>query len=629
MFLVELELDLPQDYFLPADEICAEVWTNIIHRDNPDGPEVWSAVPMKLSHVIPGQGIAVFSAHIQPTGRGDFGLTARWKSRRDLYEWEWAPLAPPPDAADGEESMLKDVAVSVKVPRSLSGTSSWTIGPQSVMIWAEDGPRVNGSAIGGPGLYLGNHAAATRAKINGYEAVLSLVGDLQDFDENIPESDKDLNKKIWDEQAKTGQYMPYSPLSGSQSRSPPSSSRHHSNGGGGGPGGWSHSESANRNSAASKRLSVIEFMESNDPDGTRWDPEKISAAVVDEPEEPPRVARRSSVTDMMVQPPSAPSRRSTNRSTGSIAPIDEYDQQNPKQGTAPALAATTEEAAPAPALAPNRSHSRPSSETAPASKAPKTPSIDTTKNAAPAAATSGKMKKGMTYAAIAATPPAASKDSEQKITGSTLLATPGLATPMISSLDIASAPDVLGDDAHPSSSHTGSASQKDEEFESPPSSARVVSGLSSLFLGSSPTPLGSTSNNPFADDPRTTQRSESLVQPKRSFQHKVISLAPGAHSIISDANLKEAVDFLRTQVGEGKKVLVHCRDGNGRSGSVAVAFVASQLDKNDQPDDGTGHNDHDGHKSSHYDESLQEVWKWKCDVYPHKGLKQSLERIVW
>jgi hypothetical protein len=351
-------------------------------------------------------------------------------------------------------------------------------------------------------------------------------------------------------------------------------------------------------------------MESNDPDGTRWDPEKISAAVVDEPEEPPRVARRNSVTDMMVQPPSASSRRSTNRSTSSIAPIDEYDQQNPKQETAPAPAATTEEAAPAPALAPNRSRPRRSSETAPASKAPKTPSIDTTKKAA----TSGKKKKGKKD-----TNAAASKGSEQKTTGSTLLATPCLTTPMISSLNIASAPDVLGD-AHPSSSHIGSASRSKaaapaahetidphEEFESPPSSARVISGLSSFH----------------------SQQQESPVQPKRPFEHKVISLAPGADSIIPDAVLKDAVDFLRTQVGQGKKVLVHCRDGNGRSGSVAVAFVASQLDRNDQPDDGTGHNDHDGHKSSHYDESLQEVWKWKCDVYPHKGLRQSLERIVW
>lgn len=179
---------------------------------------------------------------------------------------------------------------------------------------------------------------------------------------------------------------------------------------------------------------------------------------------------------------------------------------------------------------------------------------------------------------------------------------------------------------------------KNQGFESPPSSARVLSGLSMSFLGSSPSSsslasLGSpVLHNPFADDPRSqqpqlspkpSQHSPRLepVLPRPPFQHKVISVSPGAHSIISDAVLKEAVEFLKTQVALGKKVLVHCRDGNGRSGSVAVAFVASQLEKND----GRAN----GQKSSHYDESLQEVWKWKCDVYPHKGLEQSLERIVW
>ncbi|KAF9433964.1 hypothetical protein BGZ76_008743 [Entomortierella beljakovae] len=96
----------------------------------------------------------------------------------------------------------------------------------------------------------------------------------------------------------------------------------------------------------------------------------------------------------------------------------------------------------------------------------------------------------------------------------------------------------------------------------------------------------------------------------------MISVAPGSHSIISDAALKEAVSFLQSEIASGKKVLVHCRDGNGRSGSVAVAYIASQFQK-----DGSGN-------GNSYDRALNEVWKWKCDVYPHKGLRQSVERIV-
>ncbi|KAK3824776.1 MAG: hypothetical protein J3Q66DRAFT_326019 [Benniella sp.] len=633
MFQVELELALPQDCFLPADEIQAEVWTNIIHKLNPDGPEVWTAVPMKLSHVIPGQSIAVFSARLQPTGRGDFGLTARWKSYRNTHEWDWAPPAVDNPCGDGEEPKSRDVNISVKIPRDISG--AWVMGPQSVMVWGENGPRVSGTYVGGPGLYLGNHAAATRARIAGYEAVLSLVSGVLDFDENIPETDRDLNKQVWEEQAKA------------MSRSSSASSHHsgrngNGNGNGGGLGGWS-SETAerpnlsSRNSTQSKRTSVIEFMQNNEPDGERWDSDKISAAVVDEPDDGPRLARRSSVTDMMVKPPTT-SRRAMSRSTISTTPIGELEQDldlSGKQG-APAKPAATEETAPAPAPAPNRSHSKGEgpSGPGPTSQGKRDASTTVTEAAAGSLAAppasdqeTGKKKEKKETEATKIAPSA--EDSENadtiKTTGS----------PMITSPDIIPAPDVHRTGTNrrssfviPGASYASKvaaslvavvtdALKKDEHSESPPSSARIVTGISKSFLGSSPPSSladGSRVLQPQLS-PQPQQQEHDPVRRKHLFEHKVITMTPGAHSIIPEAVLREAVEFLTAQVGQGKKVLVHCRDGNGRSGSVAVAYIASQMERDDKP--------------SHYDEALEEIWKWKCDVYPHKGLKQTFEKIGW
>ncbi|KAF9171548.1 hypothetical protein BGX20_007351 [Mortierella sp. AD010] len=571
MFSVELELALPQDHFLPAENIEAQVWTNIIHKLNPDGPEVWSAIPMKLSHVIPGKSIAVFAARLQPTGRGDFGLTARWKSHKDSSEWEWAPTT----SGDlGEQN--KDVSVSVQVPRSISNTSSWAMGPQSVMIFGQDKPR--GEGAGGPGLYLGNHAAATRARISGYESVLSLVGDLLDFDEKIPASDKDLHKDVWIEQA--------------QAASPPrrfSLSRLSSS---------AKSLDPKQGGDSARRSSIQEFMVNREPGSVS---EEAIAAVVDDPEDPPRLTRKSSVTDMMVQPPaSTNSSRRQNRAVSSkksISSISELEREA-DQEPSPDVAGR---AAPAP-NAPSKSKGTKGSdstntmaaETA-AGLPPTPPSSTTTKKKRKGS--SGTKGASAAVSETSATKSSVASQQQQSTTAST-----------VSSLDIAAALDA----STPSTGTDGSRSRADKGPTSsslmnspPPSSARVVSGLSHQAWDS--------------------QTDTDKKQPKQPFEHKVISIAPGAHNIISDAALKEAVEFLRTEVGSGKKVLVHCRDGNGRSGSIAIVYIASQLEKNAKEAD----SDTQGGKGGYYDQALHEVWKWKCDVYPHKGLRQSFERIEW
>ncbi|KAF9912757.1 hypothetical protein BX616_010237, partial [Lobosporangium transversale] len=627
MLSVELELLLPQGYFLPAEDIQAEVWTNVLHKLNPDGPAVWSAIPMKLSHVIPGTSIAVFAARFQPTGRGDFGLTARWKSHKDVTNWQWVPAAEAEDTANSNNSTLegnKDVSITVRVPRNISKTSSWTMGPQSVMVFGQDGPRVEGynaggASVGGPGLYLGNHAAATRARISGYDSVLSLVGDILDFDEKIPETDKELNKIAWIEQATANtQRKRYSSLSRSSSITPlgtlPSLDSHM-------PEEYGYQPYPLKDT--SRRSSVHEFMLNHEPGSTSDD---LLPLVVDIPEEPERLTHRNSVTDMMVKLPS--SIKQSNRSLTSVDPPNPLDniRQNQEQEAAPADAALT---VAAPNIGTKQADASENVANAPASQE---------KYTQQSASRSRKAKKS------------SGKNQEQPGSNTLSLEHP---SPTIESLEITTAPDAnalppiasarigvngnsmagtaeTSDSTHPhtlspTATQGGNTSTTPASIDTapsslndsnPPSSAKVISGLSKQFWESQPSRPSSGSNGSFANGQER--------QAKWPFQHKVLTMSPGAHNVISDAVLKEAVEFLRKEIAQGKKVLVHCRDGNGRSGSVVVAYIASQMQIYAKR---AGHKDSE--IESYYDASLKEVWKWKCDVYPHKGLKQSIERIQW
>ncbi|KAF8982131.1 hypothetical protein BGZ46_001738 [Entomortierella lignicola] len=599
MFSVELELELPQDHFLPAENIQAQVWTNIIHKHNPDGPEVWSDIPMKLSHVIPGKSIAVFAARLQPTGRGDFGLTARWKSHKDLTEWQWAPTINSAfnDSKDLQDAN-KDVSITVQVPRNISGTSSWTMGPQSVMIFGQNKPRIEnyglGAGVGGPGLYLGNHAAATRARISGYEAVLSLIGDVLDFEEKIPESDKDLNKNAWIEQAQAA-----SPPKRFSSLSKASSISFNLNGENG------STSQSNESKGMTRRSSVQDFMINREPGSTSSD----IAAVIEEPVDPPRLTRENSVTKMMVQlPPSANSSKGqspTPASTKSILSTSELEEKK-EQEVSPASAVSI-------AAAPNSgSEARGKKGESSSSIAITEPSAGLPPIPIPPAS-SNKNKKGQKSSSTAKTATAIAKASSAT----------QQASPTISSLDISTVPnDESKKEATasmPSLSSTFLRSSTDanntdaSSSPSPPTSAKVITGLYGKTWDSQQA-LASLS---------LSDNDNNKKQTKQPFVHRIISIAPGAHTIIPDATLKEAVEFLQTEIGLGKKVLVHCRDGNGRSGSIAVAYIASQLQKNAKESGEATL------ERKYYDEALQEVWKWKCDVYPHKGLRQSVERIKW
>lgn len=92
--------------------------------------------------------------------------------------------------------------------------------------------------------------------------------------------------------------------------------------------------------------------------------------------------------------------------------------------------------------------------------------------------------------------------------------------------------------------------------------------------------------------------------------YKKLGTLDGAQHPISDELLLEAIQWIDEQLAAGKKkILIHCRAGIGRSGSVGVAYCY--------------------YKNSlwSYREALHYAWSKKADIYPHKNLQDSLERL--
>ena len=84
----------------------------------------------------------------------------------------------------------------------------------------------------------------------------------------------------------------------------------------------------------------------------------------------------------------------------------------------------------------------------------------------------------------------------------------------------------------------------------------------------------------------------------------------GARHPIPAAYLKEAIAWIEQQLTLGKqRILVHCRAGIGRSGSVGIAYCFYK-----QP-----------HWS--YPRVLEYVWHKKPDIYPHQKLQETLEQL--
>lgn len=84
----------------------------------------------------------------------------------------------------------------------------------------------------------------------------------------------------------------------------------------------------------------------------------------------------------------------------------------------------------------------------------------------------------------------------------------------------------------------------------------------------------------------------------------------GAQHPIADELIQRAIAWIEQQRQQGKrKILIHCRAGIGRSGSIGVAYCFHQ-----NPD-------------WNYQQSLDYAWSKKPDIYPHRHLQDSLERL--
>lgn len=95
-----------------------------------------------------------------------------------------------------------------------------------------------------------------------------------------------------------------------------------------------------------------------------------------------------------------------------------------------------------------------------------------------------------------------------------------------------------------------------------------------------------------------------------NIAYKKLGTRDGAQHPIDDGLLQDAIAWIEQQRQRGKKrILVHCRAGIGRSGSVGVAYCFYC------------------HPQWTYEQTLNYAWQKKADIYPHRNLQASLERL--
>lgn len=95
-----------------------------------------------------------------------------------------------------------------------------------------------------------------------------------------------------------------------------------------------------------------------------------------------------------------------------------------------------------------------------------------------------------------------------------------------------------------------------------------------------------------------------------AIAYRKLSCRDGARHPIPEAQIQAAIAWLEKQRRQGKRqILIHCRAGIGRSGSIGVAYCFFR------------------HPHWSYQQALDYVWSKKPDVYPHTHLQASLEVI--
>jgi len=85
--------------------------------------------------------------------------------------------------------------------------------------------------------------------------------------------------------------------------------------------------------------------------------------------------------------------------------------------------------------------------------------------------------------------------------------------------------------------------------------------------------------------------------------------ADGSIHEIQREYIKTGVEWIEEQLKHQRKTLVHCRAGIGRSGSMVVAYIYAT------------------NPTLSYEEAKTNAKKLKPDIYPHNGLKESLEAL--
>lgn len=92
--------------------------------------------------------------------------------------------------------------------------------------------------------------------------------------------------------------------------------------------------------------------------------------------------------------------------------------------------------------------------------------------------------------------------------------------------------------------------------------------------------------------------------------YKKLGLLDGAHHPIPDSAILAAISWINAQIQQGKqKILINCRAGIGRSGSVCIAYCFYK------------------NPSWSYQKTLAYIWSKKANIYPHQHLQESLENL--
>lgn len=99
-------------------------------------------------------------------------------------------------------------------------------------------------------------------------------------------------------------------------------------------------------------------------------------------------------------------------------------------------------------------------------------------------------------------------------------------------------------------------------------------------------------------------------------KYKYIPLVDWGTNAIPKEKIYEAVNWLTEQASSGKKILINCRAGIGRSGSIAIAYLYAN----------NPHlNYHQVVHMARHGNGGQ--FPGKSNIYPHVGLKESLEEL--